>query len=311
MVYAVMAMRRGFLAGLFALLGLVAAFAISFTFYSGLAEGLSERFGWSPVWSRPAAFVLLWLVTEMLVSLPGRWLSSRVRYSQAAMQTNRVLGLIPGALQGLLFAAMMLTVLAVLPMQGQARREIVQSPLGGKLVNATLALERPLEGVFGAAARETLGFITVPPSEPGTEHGELVKLNFTVDDAATDEQDEEGMLALVNQERTSRGLVALEMDPELRLLARAHAADMFKRGYFAHDTPEGKDPFDRMREANIVFGLAGEKLALAPTLDMAHNGLMNSPGHRANILNGGFRKVGIGVLDGGIYGKMFVQEFTD
>src|SRR3954471_15865820 len=191
LVYAVVAMRRGFVAGLFSLLGLVAAFAVAFTFYSGLATALSERLGWSLVWTRPAAFILLWLVTEMLVSLPGRWLSSRVRYSPGAMQTNRVLGLIPGALQGLLFAAMMLTVLAVLPMQGQARREIVQSPIGGKLVSATLALERPLEGVFGAAARETLGFITVPPTEPGTEHGESVKLNFTVDDPTTDEQDEE------------------------------------------------------------------------------------------------------------------------
>src|SRR3954452_6239050 len=80
-MYAVLAMRRGFVAGLFSLLGLVAAFAISFTFYSGLAEGLSDRFGWSPVWSRPAAFILLWLVTEMLVSLLGRGLSSRMRYN--------------------------------------------------------------------------------------------------------------------------------------------------------------------------------------------------------------------------------------
>jgi uncharacterized protein YkwD len=86
---------------------------------------------------------------------------------------------------------------------------------------------------------------------------------------------------------------------------------MFARGYFAHDTPEGVDPFQRMQQAGIVFGIAGENLALAPTLDMAHNGLMNSPGHRANILRPEFRKVGIGVLDGGIYGKMWVQEFTD
>jgi uncharacterized protein YkwD len=40
-------------------------------------------------------------------------------------------------------------------------------------------------------------------------------------------------------------------------------------------------------------------------------GLLNSPGHRANILNGNFKKVGIGVMDAGVYGKMFVQEFTD
>ena len=119
------------------------------------------------------------------------------------------------------------------------------------------------------------------------------------------------MLDLVNRERTQRGLQPLETDGELRLLARAHAADMFKRGYFAHNTPEGLNPFDRMREANIPFTVAGENLALAPTLDMAHDGLMNSPGHRANILNDQFTKIGIGVLDGGIYGKMFVQDFTN
>ena len=66
-----------------------------------------------------------------------------------------------------------------------------------------------------------------------------------------------------------------------------------------------------MRDARDQLSAAGENLALAPTTEFAHEGLMNSPGHRANILNGQFRRVGIGVLDGGIYGKMFVQEFTD
>jgi len=46
-------------------------------------------------------------------------------------------------------------------------------------------------------------------------------------------------------------------------------------------------------------------------LSTAHNGLMNSEGHRANILEPEFRKIGIGVIDNGVYGKMFVQVFTD
>jgi uncharacterized protein YkwD len=86
---------------------------------------------------------------------------------------------------------------------------------------------------------------------------------------------------------------------------------MFERGYFAHLTPEGKDPFDRMREAHIRFYLAGENLALAQTLDIAHQGLMNSKGHRENILRTGFGRVGIGVLDGGVYGIMVSQEFRN
>ena len=66
-----------------------------------------------------------------------------------------------------------------------------------------------------------------------------------------------------------------------------------------------------MNKANIEFTYAGENLALAPSTPLAMQGLMNSPGHRANILNPNFKKIGIGVIDGGIYGKMYSQEFTD
>ena len=66
-----------------------------------------------------------------------------------------------------------------------------------------------------------------------------------------------------------------------------------------------------MEKAGISYQAAGENLAYAPNVDVAHTGLMNSEGHRANILSADFGKVGIGVIDGGVYGKMFVQEFTD
>ena len=101
------------------------------------------------------------------------------------------------------------------------------------------------------------------------------------------------------------------MDKDLLRLARAHSRDMFIRGYFAHVNPDGEDPFDRMNEAGIIYQVAGENLALAPNVDLAHDGLMNSPGHRANILTAEFGLVGIGCIDGGSYGKMFSQEFTD
>jgi len=119
------------------------------------------------------------------------------------------------------------------------------------------------------------------------------------------------MLDLVNKERAAAGLHPLVADPELTEVARRHSADMFARGYFAHDTPEGLSPFDRMRAANVHFLTAGENLALAPTLSVAHNGLMNSPGHRENILRPQFGRVGIGILDGGMRGLMVSQEFRN
>jgi uncharacterized protein YkwD len=119
------------------------------------------------------------------------------------------------------------------------------------------------------------------------------------------------MLDLVNGERVKAGLQPLAPDAELTEVARKHSADMFARGYFSHYSPEGRSPFDRMREARVTYLTAGENLALAPTLTIAHNGLMNSPGHRANILRGQFGRVGIGVMDGGWRGLMISQEFRN
>ena len=305
------ATRRGFIAVLFNVVALVLALAVAFNFYPVLAGWFTEQAGWSPVWSKPLAFVALWAMVQGLASLIENLLLWRIRPDWHFSQANRLLAVLPGALQGLLTGAILLTMLALLPVGRGVRDDILNAPLSGRLVAATLSVERPLEGIFGPAAHEALGLLIVPPARPGEATEGAVRLNFTVQDALPDPTSEQAMLDLVNQERMSRGLLPLEMDGELRLLARAHADDMFKRGYFSHDTPEGIDPFERMRQANISYGVAGENLALAPTLEMAHRGLMDSPGHRANILRPEFRKVGIGVLDGGIYGKMFVQEFTD
>lgn len=119
------------------------------------------------------------------------------------------------------------------------------------------------------------------------------------------------MLLLVNQERAKVGLKPLKADLELTEVARSYSRDMFARGYFSHYSPEGKDPFDRIRAAHVRFIAAGENIALAQTLTIAHNGLMNSPGHRANILNKSFGRLGIGIVDGGIYGLMIAQEFRN
>ncbi len=59
----------------------------------------------------------------------------------------------------------------------------------------------------------------------------------------------------------------------------------------------------------ISYRAAGENLAGAPTVERAHTSLMNSSGHRANILNPRYTHVGIGIVDGGPYGKMFTQMF--
>ena len=167
-------------------------------------------------------------------------------------------------------------------------------------------LEAALHPVFAEAVAETLNLLTIQP-----DSHERVTLPYKVADTRPRADLEARMLELVNKERVAAGLKPLAPDPELTEVARRHSADMFARGYFAHDTPEGLDPFDRMRVANVRFVTAGENLALAPTVQVAHRGLMNSPGHRENILHPQFGRVGIGIMDGGIHGLMISQEFRN
>ncbi len=119
------------------------------------------------------------------------------------------------------------------------------------------------------------------------------------------------MLLLLNKERKKRGLQPLAADEPMRKVARAHAQDMLQRGYFSHVTPEGNDPFYRMKKAGITYKRAGENLAYASTLAKAHNGLMHSKLHKAAILNPQFKRVGIGIIDAGKNGLMIAQEFRN
>ncbi|MFZ5632641.1 MAG: CAP domain-containing protein [Bacillota bacterium] len=122
--------------------------------------------------------------------------------------------------------------------------------------------------------------------------------------------DEQKMLDLVNAARAEAGLRPLQADMALVKLARLKAQDMIKNNYFSHTSPTYGSPFDMMKGAGVTYRYAGENLAGAPAVDIAHTNLMKSPGHRANILKPNFTKSGIGVVNGGPYGKMFVQMFT-
>jgi uncharacterized protein YkwD len=246
------------------------------------------------------------LIDVGLVLVVARLLR-RIPASYHVNLPNRLLGLVPGLFNGLILAAILSGLLFAIPLNDAFAQQVQDSRVAGELAVVTDTIENTLTPIFEPAFRQTLTQIkTIEP-----ESDELVELPYKVTNAKVAPDLEEQMLALVNQERTSRGLKPLVMDEELRQVARAHSKDMFVRGYFSHYTPEGKDPFARMHDAGVTFRTAGENLALAPTLQLAHTGLMNSPGHRANILHTQFGRVGIGILDGGRRGIMVSQEFRN
>jgi uncharacterized protein YkwD len=119
------------------------------------------------------------------------------------------------------------------------------------------------------------------------------------------------MLKLLNDERDKVGLDPLIDDADLRKVARARSRDMFLRGYFGHIDPDGKDPGVKLRDEGISFTRAAENISYAPDFSTAHTGLMNSHEHRENILSPRFVKIGIGIVDGGKYGSIFTQLFTN
>jgi uncharacterized protein YkwD len=118
------------------------------------------------------------------------------------------------------------------------------------------------------------------------------------------------MLADLNDARAKDGLPALASDPQLETVAAEHAADMIARHYFSHETPEGASPFERMKRAGCRYGWAGENMAINVDPESAFLALLASPGHRENILNPHYRRVGIAAIPGD-EGEVFVQDFSD
>lgn len=104
------------------------------------------------------------------------------------------------------------------------------------------------------------------------------------------------VLDLLNNERARRGLSPVRLDVEAIRAARAHSKDMCERSYFAHTSPEGKKPWDRLRAAGARFRAAGEDIAKGYlSARSVHDGWLSSPGHRDNRLNPIYTRVGIGL----------------
>ena len=299
--------RRGFVHGVLDLAGWILSLIAGLRFYHPLAEWLGPRIDiWPEVWDQPIAFVLVALFVGVLVQAIGYALLRRLPEDLNESRSNQVFGVIPGFVNGLIIVAILSALLLAVPLSEGVSERTRDSALVNRLAVYAERLEGALRPVFGEAIARTLNLLTIRP-----DSDERVTLPFKVENTKPRPDLEKQMLDLVNQERQAAGLNPLAPDPELTEVARKHSADMFARGYFAHDTPEGKTPFDRMNEAGVRFLTAGENLALAPTIPVAHTGLMNSPGHRANILRPQFGRVGIGVMDGGMRGLMVSQEFRN
>ncbi len=121
------------------------------------------------------------------------------------------------------------------------------------------------------------------------------------------------LVNLANDDRAQNNLGSLTVSPELQAAAQAKANDMAANGYFAHTSPSGRDPWYWFTQAGYNFSYGGENLAVYfSDSDAVNTAWMNSPEHRANILNGHFTQIGIATAEGTYQGHQttfVVQEF--
>lgn len=298
--------RKGFTAATLELIPWLGSLLGGILLYKYTAVPIDKIIKNLGVWLYPLAFIIDVIILRIFLSFIVNRLRRSIPKETHRNIVNKILGIIPGTINGAIYSFIIVALLFSLPLFDGLTAAMRNSIIADKVSGQVEWLDEKLSPVFDEAVKKTMNKLTV---EPGST--ETVNLHFTVKNPKVRSDLETEMLGLVNDERKKVGLQPLKADPELTVVARHHSADMFARGYFSHYTPEGKDPFDRLRAAHVKFITAGENLAYGHTLAICHRGLMNSPGHRANILRPQFGRLGIGILDGGIYGLMISQEFRN
>ncbi len=298
--------RKGFFALSFELTGFALGIIVALFTYAPGGDFLSGAFGLGRPFAKVVAFLAVWFLIASLLPVATNFLYTKIPPHILKHRLNHVLGAVPAVLEALLLSSFILSLAVSFPFPTMLKDRVFDSRLGGPLTRLSYSIESSVVIMLDPDIRETLGFITI-----GEGPTDTIDLGFTTEKSYPDEALESRMFEMVNAEREARGMKPFVLDQTLVDVARLHSADMFRHGYFSHLTPEGATPADRATEGGVVFMRIGENIAYAPDVVMAHQGLMDSPPHRANILSSEFTRIGIGIQNAGSRGIMFTQNFAD
>lgn len=290
--------RYGALRLFFELIKWAASAALAVLFYAVTVNEMLQQVPELKEWYLPVSIPVVFILSYFLFSFIQRLM---LRGNSTIHLADKITGLIPGLLTGIVVVAITARLLSL-----SVFENISAEADKSKIAAALSPYTSDAETMITPLLNNYLPVVIPAAKKAPAENIVHATAYFSVRPDL-----EYQMLLLVNAERKKKGLKLLNIDEELKKVARAHSADMLTRGYFSHMTPEGKDPFHRMKQAGITYKKAGENLAYASTLAEAHKGLMNSPSHRAAILNKSFGRIGIGIVDGGKNGLMISQEFRD
>ncbi len=169
------------------------------------------------------------------------------------------------------------------------------------------------DSLWKIAVKYQVGLSEIKSANPQIANYDLIYpgqiINIPTTDKAVTEYEKE-VVRLVNAERAKSGLSPLTYDWELSRVARYKSQDMKDNNYFSHTSPTYGSPFQMMKSFGITYRTAGENIARGyKTPEAVVNGWMNSSGHRANILNSSFTRIGVGYVPNGHYWtQMFISK---
>lgn len=281
---------------------------LSIKFHSPVGDFLSQKFGIPTTWTSVLGYILVAFIAQAILSELVQLILVHLPKTVISSKLNKWLGVVVSVFNGTVIVAFFLLVILALPLRGTIKIDVQHSTIGNFLVTVAEKHGGPINATINEAGQQVLKFVTV---EPDSKERVSLPVSPAESELNVDAATEQKMVDLVNVERAKVGVGKLTVDTTMTAVARAHSKDMFLRRYFSHVNPEGKTAGDRMEKAGINFTVAGENIAYAPDLSTAHTGFMNSPGHRQNILDPAFHRIGIGIISTNTWGLMFTQDFAN
>lgn len=301
--------RRGFLRGAAVLAAAAAGAFLAFRISGPGGELVRSWTNISPLAASAAAGIAVFAAALAAGAFLSAWL---VKFLGPLRLLDRVAGMAVALVLFLVMSALFLLSATALSVNPTLDRMLADSTAARLVTEQGARVKSWVSGLAGDRVLESLvNLRRLLGSESVVLEGSAVREipAAAEDDLAADEEAARELFDLANLARVEEGARPLSWSPALAEAASAHGREMYREGYFSHVSPRSGSVAERVAGAGIPFAAVGENLALAPTVAVVHQGLLESPSHRETMLDPRFVRAGVAVWEGPL-GLMTVQVFT-
>lgn len=301
---------RGFVRGAISLLVMLAAVWLGYRSGPSIAEFMQSWSGAGPIAARVTGSLLVFAA----VLVAGAFVAHRF---VGLLGPLRVFDRIAGSLVAGIWYVVVVTLVILLAGAAPNLPGIAQGLLSGSRVAVLVKADRApvIPAVSRLLGDRTLeSFVNlnrlVGQSRVVIEGADRVEIPLIEPGEIHDRPESaRALFEKLNVARFEEGVAVLSWSAALAGVAGRHGEEMYEEGYFSHLSPSTGSVDRRVREQGIPFRVLGENLALSPTVDSVHVGLLGSASHRATMLDPRFSRVGISALEGPL-GLMVVEVFS-